>query len=137
MSHYLRKLYADEPLFIPYSTKKKHPEIVAKVIMRQNKNMAETYVIVIVGLNREVMEAVGEHLKEVPGFHKISNTNKTDTHGRWYIMVKQSKFKEVRKMLNTNFKAWLEADPDRLKDTIPAHFPSPQVNQKHMDNDND
>ncbi len=54
MNKYLRKAYADQPLFLPYSTKKKHPDVVAKAILAQNKQISETYVIVVIGINRDV-----------------------------------------------------------------------------------
>jgi hypothetical protein len=137
MSHYLRKLYSDEPFFIPYSTKKKHPEIVARAIVQQNKQMAETYVIVVVGINREIMEAIGHDLQAIDGFIETSETNKTDQQGRWNLLVKAKQFKEVRKNITTNLKTWISNVPERLHDTIPAHFPPPQVNQKWNDTDDD
>jgi hypothetical protein len=82
MSHYLDKLYADEPLFIPYSTKKKHPEIVSKGIVSQNKMIAETYVIVVIGINCEVMEVLGNEFQGISSITEISETTKTDKHGR-------------------------------------------------------
>jgi hypothetical protein len=82
----------DEPLFIPYSTKKKHPEIVARAIIGQNKTMAETYIIVIVGINRKVMEILGDQFQTINGITKIPETNKTDKHGRWHVMVKKNTF---------------------------------------------
>jgi uncharacterized protein YxeA len=37
----------------------------------------------------------------------------------------------------TNLKTWINNLSDRLRDTIPEHFPPPQVNQKYSDNDDD
>jgi hypothetical protein len=34
-----------------------------------------------------------------------------------------------------NLKLWINDLSERLRDTIPEHFLPPQVNQKHMDND--
>jgi hypothetical protein len=137
MNQYLRKIYSEEPLFIPYSTKKKNPDIVARAMVKQNKQMAETYIIVVVGINREVMEALGNEFQDINGLTEISETNKTDRTGRWNIIVKFKQFKEIRKKITANLNTWIQNLPDRLQASLPDHFPAPQVNQKYNDTDDD
>lgn len=137
MNQHLRKLYADEQLFIPYSTKKKHPELVAKAIVRQNQKITETYVIVVVGITRELMNALEPSLQSIKGVIEYSETNKTDKHGRWNIIVDDRHFKTARKNIATNMKHWIKQIPSRILETCPAHFPSPQVNQQYGDADDE
>jgi hypothetical protein len=135
MGQYLRKLYADEPLFIPYSTKKKQPEIVASAIIKQNKTMSDTYVIVVVGINQEVMEAIEPEFGNVNGVLECCETHKTDQIGRWHIIVQSKKFKTARKTIASLLKTWIRDLPTRLRESIPEHFSIPQVNQKFGDDD--
>ncbi len=137
MNKYLRKAYADQPLFLPYSTKKKHPDVVAKAILAQNKQISETYVIVVIGINRDVMAALESNLQELPGFIEVSDTKKTEKTGRWNILVQEKLFRKTRKAISTNITQWVRSLPAILRETIPTSFPTPQVSQKFSDEDDD
>jgi hypothetical protein len=137
MSHHLRKIYADEPLFIPYSTKKTHPDLVAQAIVKQNQKISDTYVIVVVGVTREMMKALEPTLQGIKGILEYSETNKTDTSGRWNVLVDDREFKSVRKRLSTNLKQWIKTLPSSIRDTIPSHFPIAQVHQRYHSDEED
>jgi hypothetical protein len=135
MGQYLRKLYADDPLFIPYSTKKKQPEILASAIIKQNKTMSDTYVIVVVGINQEVMEAIEHEFGNANGVRECCETHKTDQTRRRHIIVQSKKLKAARKTIASLLKTWIRDLRTRLRESIPEHFPIPQINQKFGDND--
>ncbi len=137
MKQHLRKLYADEPLYIPYSMKKNNPEIVAQAIIKQNKKIADTFVIVVVGINRQAMDSLENTLKEVRGYIEHSDTNRTDHNGRWNILVDVQHFKSAKKQISTNLKHWIRSLSSIIREDIPTHFPIPQVNQKYGDDEDD
>jgi hypothetical protein len=49
-----------ELLFIPYSLKKKHPEVFAQALIKQNKKIADTFMIVVVGINNALENTLKE-----------------------------------------------------------------------------
>jgi hypothetical protein len=112
-------------------------KLVAQAIVKQNKAISETYVIVVVGINGTVMEALELTLKEISGFIEYSDTNKPDITGCWHILVDKRCFKLARKRILLNLKSWIQLFLDTICKTIPNHFPIPQVNQKSMDKDDD
>jgi hypothetical protein len=138
MNLFLRTIYNDEPLYMPYSMNKKFPQAVAKAILKQNHLIADTYVIVIVGLSREVMAAiVHEELEDIHGFRGVSDTNKTDKTGRFLILVEEATFIKTRKFISNKLPAWIRNCSTSLQATIPDTFPAPQVNLGFADQDDD
>lgn len=137
MNHYLRKVYATEPLYIPYSSKRNHPEVAAKAILSQNKQMSETYVIVVVGVHRDVMSVLIPQFSEIPGYIETSDTNRTDQTGRWQIIVRETHFKRVRKLIGTHLQHWISAVSQSRRDSTPTHFPVPQVHQRYGNHDDE
>jgi hypothetical protein len=70
MSKFLRSVYSQEPLFMPYSMKKRLPEVVAKAILKQNQLVTDLFVVIIIGVSRTVMQELKVSL---------SDTQHTDT----------------------------------------------------------
>jgi hypothetical protein len=138
MNAFLRKIYADEPLYIPYSMKKKFPDAVAKAILKHNQLLKNTWVIVLTGVHREIMPAIEKTILSLPGVNGISETNRTDKTGRWNVLVQEQAFKATRKSLSSNLKAWVNDIPDLQPENIPPGFSAPQVYQKNpYDHDDD
>ena len=82
MSKFLRSIYDQEPLFMPYSMKKKLPKVVAQAIIKQNQLIADLFVVIIIGVSREVMKELKDTLRtDVAGFVGVSNTKHTKTTG--------------------------------------------------------
>ena len=130
MNNFLRTVYADENLYVPYSMKKKYPQAVAKAILQQNRIIHNTWVVAIVGINREIMPALEDSLR-LPGVLGISDTNRTDKTGRWHVLVEEKQFKTIRKTYDKELSKWILCLPDGLLSTIPSDFPEPAVHQKH------
>jgi hypothetical protein len=79
MNKFLWSLYDQDPLYMPYSMKKKLPKVVAKAILQQNHLIANLFVVVLIGISREVMAVLKDTLKrDVQGFLGVSDTNQTD-----------------------------------------------------------
>jgi hypothetical protein len=130
MNQFLRKIYAQEHLFMPYTMKKKFPQAVAKAIMKQNKLIQTTWVVVILGISRTMMPAL-EPIISRKGVIGISDTNRTDKTGRWHILVTEDAFKIIRKTITAKLVTWVNALPENLQADLPPTFPSPQVYQKN------
>jgi hypothetical protein len=109
--------------------KKKFPDTVARAILKQNKYIKETWVIVLVGITRAMMTEL-EILIARPGVVGISDTNGTDCHGRWHILVKESEFKTIRKTLTLKIRSWVQALPKNVLD-VPSNYSTPQVYQRN------
>jgi hypothetical protein len=137
MTHFLQAIYATEPLFMPYSMKRKFPQAVAKAIVQQNRLISETYVVVVVGITRDVMTSIKPSVMEIPGTTSVSDTNRTDSKGRWHILVQEKAFSSVRKALSKSIGPWVRALPSVLRANTPSDFPAAQVNQKFFDTDDD
>jgi hypothetical protein len=130
MNQFLRKIYEDDHLFMPYSMKKKFPQAVAKAIAKQNQLIKDTWVVVLVGITREMMSTL-EGIIETHGIVGISETNRTDRSGRWHVLVTEGAFKRIRKLLNSKLQSWINDLPDDMIENIPPEFPEPKVYQKH------
>jgi hypothetical protein len=138
MNKFLRMLYDQDPLYMPYSMKKKLPKVVAKAILQQNHLIANLFVIVLIGISRDVMTALKDNLnRDVQGFIGVSDTNQTDQRGRWRVLVQEKTFKKTRKYITANLDTWLSQIPTDTHDTTPSNYPPPQVHQKYSDDDDD
>jgi hypothetical protein len=137
MNQFLRTIYEDEHLYVPYSMKKKYPQAVARAIQKQNKCLNNTWVIVLIGVTREMMPRLTS-LSATKGVIGISDTNRTDKQGRWHVLVAEDSFKNVRKILSHNIKTWVNALPENSREHTSSEYPSPQVYQKnHYQGDDD
>jgi hypothetical protein len=138
MSKFLRSIYDQEPLFMPYSMKKKLPKVVAQAILKQNQLIADLFVVIIIGVSREVMKELKDTLRtDVAGFVGVSDTQHTETTGRWRVLVKAKTFHQTRKFIATNLQAWIDTYPSTLHDMTPKNYPKPQVNQRQGADDDD
>jgi hypothetical protein len=118
--------------------KKNFPKAVAAGIMAQNKLIKNTWVIILVGIPRNVMPQLKENIRKSPGITGISETNRTDQSGRWNILVKKANFKSARKHFTKNIQDWVSDLTPELQSSIPDTFPAPKVYQKNSyDDDND
>jgi hypothetical protein len=137
MNQFLQKIYENDPLYMPYSMKEKLPKTVAQAILRQNKLLNDTWVIVLVGVPRDMMPDIFTHLRSTTGVIAISDTNRTDKAGRWHVLVQGDLFKPLRKLITTKLPVWFNATSTALREAIPLSFPSPNVFQKHKYKDDD
>jgi hypothetical protein len=138
MNKFLRALYSDAHLYMPYSMKRQFPKAVAQAIVKQNQLIADTFVIVLVGVSRDVMQELQTTiLTETPGSIAISDTHRTDKTGRWYVIIKEKAFLTGRKLIAANLQKWMQTLPASLHETTPADFPPPRVNQKYADEEDD
>jgi hypothetical protein len=137
MNHFLQAIYEKEPLFMPYSMKRKFPQAVAKAILQQNQLMSDTFVVVITGISRDAMTSLKPTIMELPGTIAVSDTHKTDTSGRWYILVHEKSFRAVRKTISKSILSWFRALPSILREPVPPGFTEPQVHKKYFDTDDD
>jgi hypothetical protein len=118
--------------------KKRLSKVVTKAILKQNQLIADLFVVIIIGVSRTVMQELKVSLqKDVAGFVGVSDTQYTDTTGRWRILVKARTFHKTRKYIATNLQVWLDSYPDHIHDTTPTNYPKPQVNQRYTDDDGD
>jgi hypothetical protein len=130
MNQFLCKIYEDEHLFLPFSMKKKFPQAVARAILKQNRLIKDTWVVILVGITHKMMLA----LEVVINRHRaieISDTNQTDKIGHWHVLVTKAAFKSVRKLLNSKILAWVSNLPDDMLKNTPSKFPEPKVYQKN------
>ena len=81
MNKFLQKLYEDKPLYIPYNMKKQFPKAVATAITKQNQLIKETWVLVLIGIPRELMCELETTILHSKGVTGILSTNRTDTTG--------------------------------------------------------
>jgi hypothetical protein len=130
MNQFLRKIYETEHLFMPYSMKRKFPQAIARAILKQNKIIKDTWVVVMVGITREMMANLAVII-ERDGVVGISDTNRTDRTGRWHILVRESSFKTIRKTLTKQISSWVNDLSVDILDNIPPDFPKPTVFQKN------
>jgi hypothetical protein len=130
MNQFLRKIYEKEHLFVPYSMKQKFPVAVAKVILQQNRLIHDTWVIVLIGITREMMSSLDAIITR-PGVVGILDTNRTDKSGRWHVLVTEKTFKSVCKVLTSKILTWVGNLPDEVLENIPSDFPDPKVYQKN------
>jgi hypothetical protein len=137
MNKFLQKIYEDDHSYVPYSMKKQFPKAVATAIFQQNKLLKNTWVIVIVGISREVMIYLENSIQESSNVIDISDTNRTDKSGKWNVLVQETSFKSVRKRLAANIQQWVLDLPPDVQATIPDNFPPPKVHQKNAYNDDD
>jgi hypothetical protein len=137
MNRFLQAIFATDHYYIPYNMKKTFPKAVAAGILAQNKRIKNTWVIVVVGIPRNVMPALESTIKESPGVIDISETNRTDQTGRWNILVNEPAFKPIRKRFNKNLQDWVCDLSPELQSTIPDTFPAPKVHQKNGYDDDD
>jgi hypothetical protein len=138
MNQALRQIYAQDHLFIPYNMKRTAPQAVAKAIIKQNQLIADTYVVVLVGVSRDIMTALKPTLLQgIQSIIAVSDTNRTDKNGRWHVIVKEKGFATTRKYIASNLQTWIHTYPATLHDSTPDHFPPPQVSQKYADADDD
>lgn len=138
MNKMLRKIYEQDHLYIPYNMKRSSPQIVAKAIIHQNQLIADSYVIVIVGVSRDLMTQLKPTLfQSIQSIRCVSDTNRTDKQGRWFIIVKEQGFQATRKYVAANLPTWIRSLPTALHASTPDHFPPPQVSQKYADHDDD
>jgi hypothetical protein len=134
----MRSIYGNEHLYMPYNMKAQSPKAVAQAIVKQNQLITERYVIVLVGVSQDITnELKNKILQETIGATAISNTNRTDKMGRWYIIIKEKLFIKRRKHISANLHQWIQEYPAILHETKPDNFPPPQVNQKYVDDDDD
>ena len=117
--------------------KKQFPQAVSSAILKQNKLLKNTWVIVVVGIPRDVMPPLKNTLLESSGVTGFSDTNQTDKSGRWNILVKELNFKSIRKRLSSKIQEWIRALPSEIQATIPDSFPPPKVYQKNGFDDDD
>jgi hypothetical protein len=100
--------------------------------------IADTYVIVLVGISRDIMTALKPTLLQgIQSIIAVSDTNRTDHNGRWNVLVKEKGFTTTRKYIAKNLPIWLRSYQSTIHETTPDHFPAPQVSQKHADVDDD
>jgi hypothetical protein len=138
MNQALRQMYAQDHLYLPYNLKRTAPKAIAKAIINQNKRIADTYVIVLVGISRNIMTALKPTLLQgIQSIIAVSDTNRTDKNGRWNVLVQEKGFITTRKYIATNLPLWLTSYPQPLHENTPDHFPAPQVSQKYADLDDD
>jgi hypothetical protein len=107
----------------------------AKAILTQNKLI--NYAIVIVGANCDTMEDIDTFFLDTPGFLEISDTICTDKNGCWHMLVNVKKFHAACRHIMKNLKEWMRTIPEEMRDTLPFHFPLPQVNKKFGNDDDD
>jgi hypothetical protein len=55
MNQFLRNIYKDEHLYMPYTMKRKFPQAVAKAIMQQNKTIKDTWLIILAGVTPSIV----------------------------------------------------------------------------------
>jgi hypothetical protein len=138
MNQALRQIFSQDHLYVPYNMKRSAPQAVAKAIIKQNQLIADTYVIVLVGVSRDIMTALKPTLLQgIQSIIAVSDTNRTDKNGRWHVIVKEKGFTITRKYIATNLQLWIRTYPSTLHESTPDHFPPPQVSQKYADADDD
>jgi hypothetical protein len=138
MNRFLQAIYSKDHHYMPYTMKKNFPKAVAAAILAQNKLIKNTWVIVLVGIHRNVMPKIeNNHIRASPGVTGISETNRTDQNGRWNILVHKNNFKSIRKLLTKNIQDWVSNVTPAIQATIPDTFPAPKVYQKNSYNDDD
>jgi hypothetical protein len=137
MNKFLQRIYEEDHHYMPYNMKKNFPKTVASGILAQNKLIKNTWVIVLVGIPRHAMVELANTILESSGVTGISETNRTDKNGRWNILVKESKFKAVRKLFTKHLQEWIHELPNEIQAIIPDSFPPPRVYQKNSYDDED
>jgi hypothetical protein len=137
MNKFLQKIYEEDHNYIPYTMKKSFPKAVAAGILAQNKLIKNTWVIVLIGIPRNVMRELVNNILESSGVTGISETNRTDKTGRWNILVTESTFKSLRKLFTKHIQEWIRELPSEVQATIPNTFPPPKVYQKNSYDDDD
>ena len=124
MNQLLREIYSQDHLFLSYNMKKSAPKAIATAIVKQNKLIAETFVIVITGISRDIMPSLQVTLnEEIPGIRGISDTHRTDQTRQWFVLVKESAFLKTCKTITGHLHTWLSSYPETLHDLTPNDFP--------------
>jgi hypothetical protein len=138
MNQFLRTIYGQDHFYIPYKMKNATPNIVAKAIVFQNQIIADSYVVVIVGVSRNTMKELKPILIQgIQSICSISDTSRTDKQGRWFIIVHTKTFQITRKYIAENLKTWIQSRSPASQLSTPEQFPPPQVSQKYSDADDD
>ena len=135
MNQILRQLYAHDKCYLPYSMSKKYPTAVAKAILNQNRLLKDTWLVILIGVPRAMMPHIIDNIRTIKGILSISDTDRTDSTGRWNIVVKETDFKAVRKSLSSRLSQWVNLCPSNIRDTPSPNFPPPQVYQKYATTD--
>ena len=108
MNQFLITIYGQDHLYLPYNMKKTAPKTVAKAIITQNKLIMETFVIVLVGISRDMMPSLQLTLyQEIKGILGVSDTHKTDQTGRWFVLVKEKVFLPTQKNVMAKLDKWI------------------------------
>jgi hypothetical protein len=74
-------------------------------------------VIVLVDIPRDVIHLIEHHILATPDMAGISDTNQTDKTSRWNVIVNESLFKSIGKLLSSQLQGWVRSIPGIL------HFP--------------
>jgi hypothetical protein len=82
MNKFMRAIYGNKHLYMPYHMKQQFLKAVAQAIIQQNQLIAETFMIVLAGMSRNFMNKLQTTiLAETPGTTEISDTHRTDKTG--------------------------------------------------------
>jgi hypothetical protein len=111
--------------------KRKFPQAIAKAIMRHNKTITDTWVIVLVGVTRPMMTELEPQLLGTTGVIGISDTQRTEKNGRWNVLVTEHAFKTVRKLFTAQLHKWIHELSTTALSTVPPGFNPPQLYQKY------
>jgi hypothetical protein len=78
-----------------------------------------------------MMTELGQSLLKTTGETGISDTQQTETNGRWNVLVMEQAFKIVREQFTSQLQNWMHGLSITALATIPPGFITSQVYQKY------
>ena len=126
----LKKIFKDHPNYASYSLKRTHPKLFLQMIRKQNRYLASIRTVPIVGIDRECMFYLQDHLVAIENVTFVLEINKTDTIGCWNVITDVDHFIQVKQDV---VKVLTETDvPIDAKAGIPPSFPPVQIPTRVM-----
>ena len=99
----LKEVFKGTNQLLPGKMKYTHPKAFLNGIKLQNQMLGNTYVIVLTSISPEMMFYIKEKIKSYPGILDVIQTRKTDTEGRWHVVVTKTHFTKTRTQLASDF----------------------------------
>jgi len=130
----LSKTFQESKEFIPYHLRVTDPDAYHYTISLQNSFLSSHKVILLHGMSDDILFYLQPHIQSLPTVKSIIQTHKYDTIGEHRVIVSNSHFSSIRKILKNKLDEWFnESPPDAQKANHEKYAISPFVVPIHAD----
>jgi hypothetical protein len=95
----LKDTFSGSKSFLMAKLRYTHPQSYSNALKLQNQHLAVTYILPLINMGKEALYYIEDRIKAIQGVTDVIPTRRTDTSGRYNILIKKQLFKQVKAQL--------------------------------------